>query len=69
MLSLWLDLVRGTEPRPGQLEAAQQQQAYRAVEEGVRELAGPPMSLADTMAALLARDPERGVVGEADELY
>ena len=69
ILSLWLDLVRGTEPRPGQLEAAQQQQAYRAVEEGVRELAGPPMSLADTMAALLARDPERGVVGEADELY
>ena len=67
ILSLWLDLVRGTEPRPGQLEAAQQQQAYRVVAEGVRELAGPPMSLADTMAALLARDLERGLVDEADE--
>ena len=69
ILSLWLDLVRGTEPRPGQLEAAQQQQAYREFAEGVRELAGPPMSLADTMAALLARDPERGVVGEDDEYF
>ena len=67
ILSLWLDLVRGTERRPGQLEAAQQQQVYRDVAEGVRELAGSTMSLADTMAALLARDPEGDVVGEADE--
>ena len=59
--------MRGTERRPGEMEAAQQQQAYRAVAEGVGELAAPPMSLADTMAALLARDPERDVVGEADE--
>ena len=67
ILSLWLDLVRGTKRRPGELQAAQQQPAYRAVAEGVGELAAPPMSLADTMAALLARDPERDLVGEADE--
>lgn len=67
ILSRWLDLVRGEEPRPGELEAAQQQQAYRTVAEDVRALPRPPRSLADTMAALLVGDLEQDVVDEGDE--
>ena len=67
ILSLWLDLVRGTVRHPEQLEAAQQQPAYRAVAEGVRELTTPPTSLADAMTALLDRDSEHVEVDEDDD--
>ncbi len=67
ILSLWLNLARGTEHLPGQLQEAQQLKAYQVVAEGVRELKDPPPSLGDAMAALLEKGSERVEVDEDDE--
>ena len=65
----WLHLAGGGDPRPGELEAAEQQPAYIAVRDRMRELVeeGISRSPADTMAALVAGAFEQEAVGEDEE--
>lgn len=65
IVSRWMQLARGAEPRPGELEAAQQQPAFNAVAQAVQERAPAPTSVADTMATLLA-EGELDLADEAD---